>query len=274
MKKRILSILVMLIFIVAMSANMAFAGTLKLEESYPKDGSKGMQLVNAGVKLYFSEDMASKEANKANKDCFKFTDSKGKEIPIKTFYSPKEKNVVLVLVDAPTLKSNAGYKLMVSKDVISAKGNTLSDKKDITIKIKTVNTKSAARANMVMMGVMMVAMIFMSRKAMQIQEEHEHEADILDEKVNPYKIAKETGKSVEEVIEDIEKKKAKAQKKLEKKREKMAMYQQDDYDFDDEEKSGNKRVSKPRSAAQASSKYVERLRAKKAKAVEHRKKGR
>ena len=264
MKKRILIAFSALVLLFALNTNMAFAGTLELVDSYPKDGGKGMQVENAGVKLYFNHDMSAAKAKEANENGFTFVDAKGKAIPTKAFYSPKEKGVVLVLVDdAVTLKSDSAYKLKVSKNIVSSNGAKLDSKKDIEIDFTTVNTKSAVRVNMVMMGIMMVAMVFMSSRANKIKETKDKEEHILEEKVNPYKIAKERGVPVETVIEELERKKEKARIKLEKKQAKMAKYQ--DETEDEEEKGDNKRVRRAQSAAAAQSKYVERLRMKKGK---------
>ncbi|MGP1569523.1 MAG: hypothetical protein ACTTH0_01150 [Eubacteriales bacterium] len=264
MKKRILATLSALALILALNTNMVFAGNLELVDSYPKDGGKGMQVENAGVKLYFNHDMSGAKVKKANADCFKFVDEKGKAIPTKAFYSPKEKGVVLVLVDdAVTLNSDSAYKLIVSKDIIASNAK-LDAKKDIEINFTTVNTKSAIRVNMVMMGIMMAGMIFMSSRANKIKENKDKEEHILEEKVNPYKIAKEKGVPVETVIEELERKKEKARVKLEKKQAKLEKQNKEYYEQDDE-KSDNKKVVKKASAAAAGSKYVSNLRAKKAK---------
>ncbi len=259
MKKRILAIFSALAVLFVLNTNMAFAGSLKLLDSYPKDGGKGMQVENAGVKLYFNENMSSKKAKSANADCFKFVDAKGKEIPTKAFYSPKEEGVVLVLVDGTTLKSDSAYKLVVSGSIISSAGNKLSSGKDIQIDFTTVDTRSAVRVNMVMMGIMMAGMIFMSSRANKIKETKHKEEQILEEKVNPYKLAKERGVPVEKVVEELERKKEKARIKLEKEQAKKKKQQADE----DEPENDNKKVSNIRSAAAAGSKYVEKLRAEK-----------
>lgn len=263
MKRRILSAFAALALMLVFSTNMVFAGELELVDSYPKDGGKGMQIENAGVKLYFNKGMAGKESRAANANYFKFVDAKGKTIPTKAFYSPKERGVVLVLVDGVMLKSDSEYKLIVSKKIVATDGSKYAGDEDIVINFKTVNTQNAIRVNMIMMGVMMVAIVFMSAQSNRMKESKAHEEDILEEKVNPYKIAKEKGVPVEQVVEELERKKEKARKKLEKKQEKMAKIDYMEEDFSDYEESDNKKVSKRRSAAASGSKYVEKLRAKK-----------
>ena len=137
-----------------------------------------------------------------------------------------------------------------------------ADKKDVVINFNTVNTKSAVRVNMVMMGIMMIGMVFMSSRASKIKETKQKDEHILEEKVNPYKIAKERGVPVETVIEELEKKKEKARIKLEKQQAKLA--KQQEY-LQEEEENDNKKVAKARSAASVGSRYVTNLREKKAK---------
>jgi hypothetical protein len=69
-----------------------------------------------------------------------------------------------------------------------------------------------------MMGVMMVGMIvFTSLSAKrQLKKQEEEEKTKPDAKVNPYKEAKKTGKSVEDVVAKTEKEKEKARAKAEK----------------------------------------------------------
>ncbi|WP_312094207.1 hypothetical protein [Aminipila sp.] len=253
MKKRIGAISVLILLMVMMTTSLCFAGTLELEDSYPRNEGKGMQVENSGVKLYFNQNMINKDNEAFNLKCFKLLDEKGKALPIRVLYSPKEKGLVLVLVDKQTLLSDSTYKLVVSKELEAASGDTLGE--DIMIKFHTVDTSSAVKANMVMMGVMMVGVIWFSSRSAKKQEEKAKEEVGAEEKVNPYKLAKETGKSVEEIVA----KDLKEKEKQRKKREKLLAKENKDVDYDEDEDisvNDNKRVRAPRPISAGGSTYI------------------
>lgn len=253
MKKRIGAIVVLTLLTVMMTTSLCFAGTLGLDDSYPRDGDKGMAVENSGVKLYFDQEMINKDNEAENLNCFKLTNKKGEKMPLKVLYSPKEEGLVLVLVDKQALESDNEYKLTISGDVMSASGDTLG--KDMTIKFNTVDTGAAMKANMIMMGLMMVGVIWVSSKAAKKKEEKDKTEIEGEEKVNPYKRAKETGKSVEQIVEKDQKDKEKHRKKMEKKRAKEAI--EDDYDDDyDVVVNYNKRVKGPRPISTGGSTYI------------------
>lgn len=253
MKKSIGAVVALVLLLVMMTTSFGFAGTLKLEDSYPRDGDKGMQVENSGVKLYFNQNMIAKNNIKENQDSFKLTDSKGKALPIRVIYSPKEKGLVLVLLDNQTLLSDSTYKLSISKEVMAASGDKLA--KDQTITFSTVDTSSAMKANMAMMGIMVVGVIWMSSRAAKRQVEKDQEENAMDEKVNPYKLAKETGKSVEEIVAKDQKEKEKQRRKQEKKQAKEEEQWEDD-DQDDQAFNDNKRVKGPRPIVAGGSSYI------------------
>ncbi|QHI72117.1 Ig-like domain-containing protein [Aminipila terrae] len=250
MKKSISAIAALALLMVMMTTSLCFAGTLKVDDSYPRDGDKGMQVENSGVKLYFNQNMINKNNVEENLESFKLTDSKGKALPIRVLYSPKEKGLVLVLVNKQTLVSDSKYKLSISKDVTSASGDTLG--KDETITFSTVDTSSAMKANMAMMGIMMVGVIWASSKAAKKQAEKEKEESGVEDKVNPYKVSKETGKSVQEIVAKDQKVKEKHRRKLEKQLAKEA----EDDDVEDVIVNDNKRVKAPRPISAGGSTYI------------------
>ncbi|WP_312647346.1 hypothetical protein [Aminipila sp.] len=254
MKRRIGAIVALTLLMVMMTTSLCFAGTLELEDSYPRNGDKGMQVENSGVKLYFNQNMINKNNEAANLKCVKLTDSKGKKLPLRILYSPKEKGLVLVLVDKQTLLSDSSYKLSVSGDIMAASGETLGE--DVHIKFNTVDTSSSMKANMIMMGIMMVGVIWVSSRSAKRKEEKDKEEAAADDKVNPYKIAKETGKSVEEVVAKDQKEKEKQRRKMEKKLAREA--KGDDYydDDDDEAFNDNKRVKGARPISAGGSSYI------------------
>ncbi len=192
-----------------MSFSVCFASGLQLLHSYPENGSNDSTLENVVVKLYFNEDVSAKEVQQDNKGAFKFTDEKGKELPLRILY-PKNLDEIWILVNKP-LQSNSEYKLVISGDLKIPNGDTLGV--DQTVKFKTRNTGTDTTVNMVLMGLMMVGMIIYTSIATKraLKKEEKRKADEI--KVNPYKVAKKTGKSVEAVVAQTEKDKEKAREK-------------------------------------------------------------
>lgn len=219
-------ILSLTILIVLCAASFCFAEPLKLEDTYPRDGYGNAAIDNFGIKLYFNQDVINKENEEANKKCFVVKDDKGKKVPTMVIYSDKEEGMLMVLADMTSkdlkIKQDCEYTLTVSGDFTAASGETLGE--DVNIKIKTLNQAKASKINVMMMVVMMVGMIFFGRQTDKKQEEKKQ----ADEKVNPYKVAKETGKSVEEIVEAENKKKEKKAAAEAKKAKKEAEYEDDD----------------------------------------------
>ena len=253
--KKIGIILSLSIMMVLMSFSLCFAAGLELQDSYPKDGSSESRPENFMVKLYFNEDVSAKEVQKDNESAFTFTDSKGKELPIKVLYDSKKPKEIWVLVKQ-TLKQDSSYKLSISGDLKVANGDTLGQ--DKVISLKTRNTNTDNNVNMAMMGVMMVGMIFFTslntKRQLKKQEEEAKTAD--DIKVNPYKVAKETGKSVEDVVAKTQKEKEKVKQKEEKRNKAkaegrgQAAVKEDDFANKD-----TKRVTGPKPISAAGSTY-------------------
>ena len=179
----------------------------------------------------------------------KLTDKNGKVIPLKILHSTAKPKDLLVIVDK-TLEQKSAYKFTLSQDFKGTNGDTLGQ--DIKINFQTRNVSNDTNVNMLLMGVMVVAMVFFSSRTMkkQLQKEHEQKDELA--KVNPYKVAKETGKSVEEVVAKTQKEKEKVNKHkksnehhhLENKTEKI------------EEASNNKRVKSARTVSDGGSSYV------------------
>lgn len=253
--KRAGIILSLSILMILMSFSFCFASGLELLDSYPKDGSNDSRPENFLVKLYFNEDVSAKEVQKANENAFKFTDAKGKELKIKALYDSKKPKEIWVLVDK-TLESDSSYKLHISGDLQMANGDTLGADKTISLKTRNLNTDN--NVNMAMMGVMMVGMIFFTSISTkrQLKKHDEEEKAKGDAKVNPYKVAKETGKSVEAVVAKTEKEKEKARAQAAKKNKNRASGQEkDETEKDDETETDTKRVTGPRPIATAGSSF-------------------
>lgn len=254
-------ILSLSLLIVLLSCSFSFASGLKLVDSYPKDGGGGLQPVNVMVKLYFNEDVSAKEVQAENEKAFRITDSKGKEIPHKVLYNAKKLKEIWVLVNQD-LTSDSEYKLTISGDLKIPNGDTLG--KDETIVFKTRNTKTDNTVNMLLMGLMMVGMIGISSITMKrnLKKEAEKKGEV--EKVNPYKVSKETGKSVEEIV-------AKAEKEKQRVKEKAAANQNNKVHKSGkakkEEKKDTKKVTAPKPISAAGSTYTTGRKAEAAKAA-------
>lgn len=269
---RILSLALILLMIVGMSFTMGFADgeapsddtmtsdSFSLLDTYPKDGAKGTSMENLGVKLYFDSVMSREVLGNVNDSKVSLKDPDGHKLPVKVLYSPSEAGVVLVLVDTQNLskeeaiQGNTDYTLTISGDMIDNEGNTLGSDKTITF--TTINMKRNSMVNMVLMFVMMGGMMVFSMKSMKPEdpEEEKKKAKAANATVNPYKEAKKTGKSVEEIVEMDRAEKAKQAEKEAKKAAKEAVY--DDVYDDDWMEEGHYKAGKPRTVASAGSKYI------------------
>lgn len=250
-KAGIILSLTLLVFL--MSFSTCFAAGLQLEDSYPKNGSHNSMLENVVVKLYFNEDVSAAEVQDANKTAFEFTDAEGEKLPTKILY-PSETKEIWVLVEQ-TLVSNTDYKLKISGDLKMANGDTLG--KDQLVEFKTRNTSVDSSVNMGLMAVMMVGMIgYTSISAKRQLKKQEEEAVAEDKvKVNPYKVAKETGKSVEQVVAKTEKEKEKARAQAEKKNRGKNDAKEKEVIIADEPEKDNQRVTGPRPISVTGSTY-------------------
>lgn len=216
MKKISLIAILMSIMIMAASVFCFADGDsgFDLLTSYPDDGQTNTSMENLGVKLTFSNAMDSKEATAANADKFAIYDEDGKAVPIQVLFSDKEKGLVLVLADMENFvaKNNSEYKLVISGDLVDNEGNTLGA--DRTITFKTYNQRVNNMVNMVMMFVMFGGIMVLSLRQNNEKKEEEEPKDAPKEAAfNPYREAKRTGKSIEEVKAEQAKKEAKEAKK-------------------------------------------------------------
>ena len=223
MKRRGL-IAVLSMFMIVLSATMCFAAddtAFVLKSSYPKDGQKNTSIENLGVKLYFNHSVSSKAAQANNKKNVKIVDKDGKKIPIKVLSANDDSGLVLVLGDSTSkkfkVKNNSEYKLVIGKNFVDDDGNTLG--KDTVVNFKTFNQTLNTTINMIMMVIMFGGIMVVT-----IRQQHNKDDDDKVEKekagestFNPYKEAKKTGKSVEEVIAEEKKRVAKAEKRAKRK---------------------------------------------------------
>ena len=220
MKKRTLSVILITLMTIMMSTAFAFAGDgdLQLVSSYPEDGQKNTSIENVGVKLQFATDVDSDEALAANTEHVKIVDKDGNQLPLKVLAKGKQ---VLVLGDSTaddySVESNAEYKLVIDPEFRDNDGNTIGT--ETTLTFQTFNQKVNNYINMAMMFVMFGGIMFATVR--QQAQQAEGGNDKKDEKAqtaskNPYKEAKRTGKSVEEIVAAESERKEKVNAKAEK----------------------------------------------------------
>ena len=259
---RILSLVIILVMMTTVfcfavpaedAQQMDTSGNLTLEKTYPKDGAKGAAIENMSVKLYFDSEFTEKVLKKANDGAIQLIGPEGEKLPTRVLYNPKEEGVVLVIVDNDkdgkiiTGKGNSEYTLKISGSLRDDKGNTLGEDKTITF--TTLNQNANNMINMLMMFGMFGAIMVISMRGAK-KEAQKQQAARKEEKVNPYKEAKRTGKSVEEIVEQDQKNKAKQAEKAARKAAKEADY------YDDYLEEGVYRVKGPRPIAAAGGRYI------------------
>ena len=254
----VLTILAPASFAANENGSAAGTGGFKIESSTPDDGAKGVSVENLSVKIYFDTEMLPKsdKIRKANSKQFKLTDNKGKSLPIKVYYSHKEEGLLMVVSDnvhqQVDIKGNTQYKLTIGDGLQATDGTKFG--KTETISFKTLDQSKSTTVYMIMMGVMIVGMVFFTSRSAKKEAEKQREANTKSATVNPYKEAKRTGKSVEEIVRKDAERKAKEAEKREKLRRAEAELE-DELDEADSGKSGNKRVSGPKRISDAGSEY-------------------
>jgi hypothetical protein len=245
--KKIGAIISLALLLVIFSTSFAFAAPFAVEATSPKDGETGMAIDNMGVKVEFTQAVYSEKYEAENIKQCKLVDAKGKVVPIRVVFNPKETNVVLILADTENgavIEGSTMYTLTISPEFAAADGTLLG--KEEKVKFETLNPSTSVTSSMIMMGLMVVGMVyFTSRTA---KKEAEKAKIKKDEAINPYKVAKETGKSVEEIV-------AMEQKKKEKKSQKEAKKQRHAAENKVEIVSNNMRVSKARPISAGGGKY-------------------
>ncbi len=265
--KRVIALVLVLITMIVMAAPAAFAADKAADTGFsivttsPKDGQKGVAVDNFSVKIYFSKEMmpTSEAIRKANEKQFVLKDEEGKKVPVKVYYSEKEKKRGLMMVAADysnnneknvQIKGASTYVLTIGKGLQSTDGSLYG--KNTKITLTTLNQQRSTYVYMILMVLMMGGMIFFTMRSAKKAKEKEK-----DEKTtkgaNPYKEAKKTGKSIEEIVEKNKKAKAKQQAAIERQKAHEAELEAEILEKMRKEK--NKRVSGPRPISAAGSAY-------------------
>lgn len=269
--KRIGALICFIMMAVSVMAPAAFAATdadnastgkagFEVVSSTPEDGAKGVSVENLSVKLYFSKDMvpASNAIEKANARQFKLADKDGNELPIKVYYSHEEEGLMMVVSDNIDRKiqinGDTEYTLTIGKGLKAADGTAFGADEKITF--RTLNQKRSSMVYTIMMVVMMAGMIIYTSKHAKKMAEKENQEKAKHQTVNPYKEAKKTGKSIEEIVAKDQQKKAKEAEALAKKKAKDAEFEAElEAMLEEKRKAANKRVSGPKPISAAGSEY-------------------
>lgn len=220
MKRKSLVALIAAVMMVFASTAVCFAGSgLHVVSSYPQDGQKNTSMENLGVKVVFNNKVNDEKNVKANNKTIKLIDADGKNVPIDILYSNKAGKMIIVVAETNEsgykVLNNAEYTLTIGSQFKDNEGSMLG--KDEVITFKTYNQKVNNLINTGIMVVMFGGIFLLTMKSQNKKEEDE--AIEKGDNFNPYKEAKRTGKSVDEVkaehakeVEKLAKKKARKKK--------------------------------------------------------------
>ena len=229
--------------------------------SSPQDGDTGVAVDNFSVKIYFSKEMMPKSEaiRAANEKQFVLKGPENENIPLKVYYSEKEKKRGLMMVAADfsnnneknvQIKGASDYVLTIGDGLQAADGTLLG--KTETIAVTTLNQQRSTVVYMILMFAMMGGMVFFTMRSTKKAAEKEKE-EKQTKGANPYKEAKKTGKSVDEIVAKNEKARKKKEAAEEKRKEAEARLEAEILEKMRREK--NKRVSGPRPISAAGSDY-------------------
>lgn len=218
MKKRIGTIIAAVMALMIVTTATCFAADFRIESTTPEDGATGTTKENLCVKIFFNQDVGNDESAKANEDAFRIVDENGKEFPALIYYNKKEPTYALILADTTKIPESGKeaiqdateYTCIIDGSFRDNAGDTLGEEQRISF--TTMNQGQGMIIYMVLMVGMMVAM--MGATFWQTKKEAEEQAKekVKEASYNPYKEAKETGKTVEQVIAEHEKKDKKSKK--------------------------------------------------------------
>lgn len=233
--RRITKILTMVTAVILLfTTSLGYASSLKVEDSSIKDGAKKIQMENLGVKFTFNKSVHFKDNSKLNSKFCKLYDDKGNELPTMILTDKKDPKVLLLLLKTAlteeelkeygltqdeknrgsVLKKLTEYSFVVEEGFQAADGSQLD--KDYKVSFETRDPGESMKYSLGMMLLMVVVMVIAVRSSSkEKKEEQALEEKTKEAKVNPYKKARETGKSVEEIVAKEEKRKAKAKRKAE-----------------------------------------------------------
>ena len=286
--KRIIATLAIMIMCLATMAPAAFAAEkttdvttpgFEIRSTSPEDGDTGVAVDNFSIKIYFNKEMtpSSADVRKNNASQFTLVDEDGKKVPLRVYYSDKERKQGLMMVAADysdnnkkdvQIKGASKYTLTIGDKLQATDGSRYNQTTKITV--KTLNQQGSMIVYMVLMVAMMGGMVFFTIRSTKKAEEKKKE-EATTKGANPYKEAKRTGKSVDEIVARDKKAKEKKEAAEAKRREAREALEAEILEKMRKEK--NKRVSGPAPISKAGSEYkVEVDKTAKAEATEEAKK--
>ena len=205
------------VFVIVLAcAGSVFASGLTITNISPKDGATGRQPSNMAIKVRFSENMnGSEELDVANKAKITITDPEGNVLDFVIAHHDRYQNE-LWLVITSELQSTTSYTVTINSGIVSPAGNATSESRTVTF--TTRNLKTDQTISMILMFAMFGAMFFFGQRETKKQMAANDVNYALAEakKLNPYKIAKQKGISLEEAQAYCDKERAKAQKAVDK----------------------------------------------------------
>jgi len=219
MKRRIGTIIAAVMALMIVGTATCFAADFRIDSTTPEDGAKNTTKENLCVKIFFNQEVGNDESVEANKDAFRIVDADGKEFPSLIYYNKEEPKYVLILADTTKIPESGDgaiqdateYTCIIDGSFRDNNGDTLGEEQRISF--TTMNQGQGMIVYMVLMVGMMVAMMGMTFWQTKKEAEEQAREKIKEVGFNPYKEAKETGKTVEQVIAEHEKKNKKNEKK-------------------------------------------------------------
>ncbi|HZK02047.1 MAG TPA: Ig-like domain-containing protein [Anaerovoracaceae bacterium] len=209
--KRLGRVVCLSIMIVLMSVNVSLASGLTLVDSFPEEGKSNLNPQNIAIKLVFSDKISDPDSIAANAKKFSITDDKGKAIAFEPLYNEdKYPNEVWLQIEQ-TLEQNSSYHVKILEGLKSDAGNSLEE--PVTLNFATRNTEADSKGYMMLMMIMIGGMVIFTVVDSRRKEKKDTTQKSGTEKVNPYKEARRTGKSVEEVVAKTKKEKAQAERR-------------------------------------------------------------
>lgn len=192
---------------------------LNLVKSIPKENDKNVPVDTVGIKLYFDGDVTSESVRDINSKCFTFANAKKKEtIETTAYFDKRDSGYILVIAQKKdkkgaevSLTQDSEYTLTISGGLMAADGRVIGE--DQVIHFRTLDASGNTRVYMLLMVGMIVAMIAISFISKRRKAKAEAEASGV-KPVNPYKMAREKGITVQEALVLIEKEKQKREKRL------------------------------------------------------------
>lgn len=217
--KKISTILAAIMILIVINAAPCFAADFRIESTTPEDGATGTTKENLCVKIIFNQEVGNDESAAANKNAFRIVDENGKEFPSLIYYNKEDPKYALILADTTKIPESGKeaiqdateYTCIIDGSFRDNAGDTLGQEQKISF--TTMNQGQGMIIYMVLMVGMMVAMMGFTIYQTKKDAEEEAREKIKEVGFNPYKEAKETGKTVEQVIAEHEKKNKKNEKK-------------------------------------------------------------